>query len=190
MKKLIITYFSILLAAAGAERGYVTDYDFTTPATVKLFDAAGAVELRVLPERMVYNHLYGSYAGLFDYTGGFLLNIYPDGVVVLYEFADIWQGAVIGRGHWKYNEGRVLITWSALKFDGMMPKDFFDKKYGVTSELLMFVSAKDESLKDTILVSADKLQSVVDSFYIQRQKYVDWSKQRDELLRRSEKNEK
>ena len=196
-----LAFVAVLVLIVGCEapksemkvhRDYVTDLDFTTTTDFDTATFAGKKPLSQFGTNNVEgfsdNYIFGEYRGPMEDTGGQNFHIFPDGCFVIEAFCDICQPETVATGRWKL-EGNELVIFDLTErtnvssvLSGMK---WVREHFGAVDKLRLFVTERDESIGDTVLVSEETVRKGphVEWRYIQRIEYYrDWPKEQKRLL--------
>jgi hypothetical protein len=196
-----LAFVALLVFTAGCEapkpgmkvhRDYVTDLDFTTTTDFDAATLSGKKPLRQFGTNNVEgfsdNYIFGEYRGPIDDTGGHNFYIFPDGSFVIEAFCDICQPETVAFGKWRL-EGNELVVFDLTErinvssvLSGMK---WVKEHFGAVDKLRLFVTERDESIGDTVLVSDETVRKGphVEWRYIRRIEYYrDWPKEQKRLL--------
>ena len=157
-------------------------YDFTTPTAVHLPTPGTGkeqIELRRGTDRVVTDYLCGQYTGVFDFEGGFALEVFPDGTAMLEETSDV-APVLVGEGTWIARPNGVSISWKSLEPEG---KDLLLKtRHGDCRELGLYLSFAEHRVRDVILISHEfESAKEIGNYFVRRKEFVDWQAIRDYL---------
>ena len=106
------------------------------------------------------NDIFGEYRAFLDLTGGHNFHVFPDGCFVVEEFCDIGQPQTVASGRWKLEGNEIVISdlierTNTLLVLGMK---WVKEHFGPLDRLRLFVTSRDESIGDTILVSDETVR--------------------------------
>jgi hypothetical protein len=158
-------------------------YDFTTPTTAQL-SALGTekeqTELRRATDRVVTDFLCGQYTGVFDFMGGYALDVFPDGTAMLEQTSDMGTPLLVGEGTWTARPDGASISWKSLHLGHF--KDFFLQTHGDCRELGLYLSFAEHRVREVILISHEfEPATEIKYYFVRRKEFVDWQAIRDEL---------
>jgi len=184
----------LILAAAliaGCQAGFAQakakvmfwPYDFTMPTAVHLPTPGPGneqTELRRGTDRVVTDYLCGRYTGVFDFEGGFALDIFPDGTAMLEETSDVGSPRLVGEGLWTARQNGVSISWKSL--DPERKDRLLKTHHGDCRELGLYLSFTEHKVRDVILISHEfESATEIGNYFVRRQEFVDWQAIRDDL---------
>jgi hypothetical protein len=173
-------------------RDYVTDLDFTTTTDFNAATFAGNKPLRQFGtnnvEGLSDNYIFGVYRGPMEDTGGNYFYIFPDGAFVIEAFCDICRPETVASGRWKLKGNELEIFDLSERTNvssGLSGMKWIREHFGAVDKLRLFVTQRDESIGDTILVSDETVRKGrrVEWRYIKRIEYYrNWPNERERLL--------
>jgi hypothetical protein len=171
---------------------YVTDLDFTTATEFEATGFGGNQHLRSFGTNNVKGfsdpYIFGEYRNPMDITGGHNLHVFPDGCFVIEEFCDVGAPATIASGRWKLDGNTLVISdlVDRKPASALLGMKWVKENFGNPERLRVFVTARGESIGDTILVAEDtasKGPHLGWKYVRRRTEYADWPKRQQELLR-------
>ena len=133
------------------------------------------------------NYIFGEYRNPMDLTGGHNFHVFPDGCFVIEEFCDICEPKTVASGRWKLEGNKLLISDLAERTNAssVLGMKWVKEHFGTVDRLRLFVTGRDESLGDAILVSDETARkgTHVKWRYIRRIEYYrDWPREQQRLL--------
>jgi len=161
-------------------------YDETVPVSyqIALYPEA---ELRapLAGRRVVPSFIAGRYCQPSDYTGGFILHVFPDNTAMIEEWVDIGLPKLVAEGQWSINDkDEVMFDWKRKFSASVHSENFFRTQYGVCEKMKMFIVFNDKKLANVLLVSEELIGPQITQFYRRVSEYVDWPKIQNKLAKK------
>jgi hypothetical protein len=181
-------YLFIALAcaiSALAQQVHYYPYDDTDAVSYRLECPPKESVLRLAQSRIVPDFLCGSYRGMFDFTAGFTLHVFPDKTVMIEEWVDIGLPKLVAEGRWSISDkGDVLFIWKKRDFGDACSEKFFNEQYGECRKMKLFLCFTDKSVDNVLLVSEELIGAKIKHAYWRSKAYVDWGEIQKKLKKK------